>query len=269
MTWIRALVLIGFVALPVSAFSSEYGKPTWEVGFGVAPISFPEYRGSSRQRHYVLPMPYLIYRGDFLRVDREGIRGLLLETRNVDIDLSIDGTVPVASDDDGLRQGMPDLDPVFEVGPSVNWTLLDGDTLDLQFKWPVRSVFATDFRQISHVGWTTHPHIHMSPTRGVGGWNFSVSSGPLWADSRYHGYYYSVPQEFATATRPGYEAQAGYSGWMSRMALSRRFERFWVGAFLRYDNMQGAEFGDSPLVDSTHSLMVGAGVAWILAGHAQ
>jgi outer membrane scaffolding protein for murein synthesis (MipA/OmpV family) len=46
---------------------------------------------------------------------------------------------------------------------------------------------------------------------------------------------------------------------------SRRYPRFWVSAFARYDNLSGAVFADSPLVKKQESFMAGVGIAWILA----
>src|SRR3989338_5371214 len=48
--------------------------PLWEVGAGVAAIDFPEYRGSNVRTSYLLPIPYLVYRGDFLKIDRARAR---------------------------------------------------------------------------------------------------------------------------------------------------------------------------------------------------
>ena len=45
--------------------------PLWELGAGAAVVSFPDYRGSDRQRSYLLPLPYVVYRGDVLQIDRE------------------------------------------------------------------------------------------------------------------------------------------------------------------------------------------------------
>jgi hypothetical protein len=56
--------------------------PLWEAGFGIAPITFPDYRGSNQQSSYVLPLPYLIYRGDRLRVTETG-RAVFCSIRSV------------------------------------------------------------------------------------------------------------------------------------------------------------------------------------------
>jgi hypothetical protein len=42
----------------------------------------------------VLPIPYFIYRGDFLKIDRQRIRGLFLKSRYAEFDVSVNA-VPV------------------------------------------------------------------------------------------------------------------------------------------------------------------------------
>jgi hypothetical protein len=36
-----------------------------------------------------------------------------------------------------------------------------------------------------------------------------------------------------------------------------------MGGFIRYDNLSGAAFDDSPLLETRHSVMGGFAVAWI------
>ncbi|HNK33316.1 MAG TPA: MipA/OmpV family protein, partial [Plasticicumulans sp.] len=47
------------------------------------------------------------------------------------------------------------------------------------------------------------------------------------------------------------------------VAVSKRFPQFWVGGFARYDDLRGAVFEDSPLVDSRSSWAAGAAIAWV------
>ncbi|MBV1733445.1 MAG: MipA/OmpV family protein, partial [Hydrogenophaga sp.] len=42
-------------------------KPLWEAGIGVATVSFPAYRGSDQHHNFLLPSPYFVYRGEFLK----------------------------------------------------------------------------------------------------------------------------------------------------------------------------------------------------------
>lgn len=238
--------------------------PLWEVGAGVFPSTYPAYRGSDDQQYYLLPFPYLVYRGEFLRIDREGMRARLFDTDRVEINISVNGAIPVNSDDSDARSGMPDLDPTLEIGPSLNIVLArpsDSDTLKL--KLPVRSVIATDFGSTEQAGWIFNPHLNLDSRDVFGGWNAGLSVGPVFGNRKYHAYYYEVAPEYATPSRPAYSASGGYSGTLVVASLSRRFEHVWMGGFIRYDNLSGAAFDDSPLVETEHSVMGGFAVAWI------
>ena len=241
----------------------------FELGFGIATATFPDYRGSDRQRTYILPLPYVVYQGEYVQIDRSGIRGLLVNRPELDIDLSLDGAIPVKSDQDGARKEMHDLDPVFEFGPSINWTVYESSATRMQFQVPARAVFSTDLRSIHYRGWKLHPRFNLSSDRPPGHWNWSVTTGPLFGDRRYHDYYYSVAPRFVTPQRPAYRANRGYSGWSSLISASQRFDRVWLGAFIRYDNLQGASFQDSPLVETRHALLAGIGLAWVFQPLAQ
>jgi len=90
-------------------------------------------------------------------------------------------------------------------------------------------------------------------------------AGPVFADRKYHDYFYGVDAAYATATRPAYQARGGYAGWRALAATSRRFGITWVGAFLRYDSLSGAVFDDSPLMRSKHAVTAGIGISWVFA----
>jgi len=253
----------------VTGTSIAEEKPLWELGFGFFALTSPDYRGSDESRGYLLPLPYIVYRGDIIRISRSGIYGRLFETDRVNLDLSADGSVPTDSSKNFARQGMPDLDATFEIGPSLEvclWRNCNGDR-KLQFRLPVRAVFSTDFGSIESRGASAHPNLNFD-IKNIGpggGWNFGVAAGPLYATERFHDYYYEVAPLYATGTRPAFDAHGGYSGSRLTLALSKRFARIWVGAFARYDTLAGAKFENSPLVRSDHAFMAGLSVAWIFA----
>ena len=264
---LRRWLLFGVAGLAVAARADD--KPLWEAGFGVLPVQSPDYRGSDQSRNYLLPLPYGAYRGEIFRADRGGVRGRLIDSDRVRLDISADAAVPVDSSKNEARQGMPNLKFVFEIGPVLSLCLLptcDGDW-SLQFRLPVRAVFDTDFRSLGSIGGTTQPHLNfdLKDLGPGGGWNFGVAAGPLYASERYHDYYYQVDPAFATPTRPAYDARGGYSGLRYTATLSKRFDKLWFGAFARYDDLAGAVFEDSPLVRIRHSFMAGFALAWVLA----
>jgi outer membrane scaffolding protein for murein synthesis (MipA/OmpV family) len=231
---------------------------------GVAPVTFPAYRGSDEQRSFTFPIPYVVYRGDRLRVDRGGARGILWDTDNVEVDLSIDGAIPVDSTDDGPRAGMEELDPILELGPSFRIELADMDDGRLEFRLPVRAAIGIGDGSTHHEGWKVHPMLNYNAPALVDGWDVGFNIGPKFASRDFHAYYYDVGAADVTSERPAYRASAGYSGLSMLVSASRRFERFWVGSFLRYDNLQGAAFEDSPLVETDHAISAGVAISWIL-----
>lgn len=246
-----------------SAMGGEKELPLWEVGLGIAPITMPSYRGARSRELYPVPLPYIDYRGDYLRIDREGVRGLLYDSDRIRLDLSGDGAIPAATDEDGPREGMPDLDPILEFGPSLNITLMENPGTRLRLRLPVRVAMAVDFFSIYHAGWKAHPHISFDAREALRGWNVGTAIGPLFADKKYHAFYYDVAGRYANESRKRYRSGGGYSGTSLMLTTSRRFRHVWAGMFLRYDNLAGATFIDSPLVETRHSVMAGFGIAYI------
>lgn len=238
--------------------------PLWEVGGGVAAISFPDYRGSTSRRSYLLPVPVLVYRGDIFQIDREKMRGLVFKSDRAELDVSISGSVPVRSDGDRVRAGMPDLDPSLEIGPSLNIWLAKTENSKLALRLPLRAVIASDFRSVHSAGVLANPNLNLD-LRAMQGWRVGLVAGALFADRKYHEHFYGVAPEFARQGRAAYRAPGGYSGAQFIAALSRRFEPAWVAGFVKYDVLNGAAFASSPLVERRNNVSVGIAVTWVFA----
>jgi len=239
--------------------------PLWELGLGAAVLRLPDYRGSDESRSYLLPLPYVVYRGDWLRADRDGARALLVKTDRFKVDLSVAASVPTHSEDNAARSGMPDLPGAFEIGPNVNVELFEsaGRGVRLDLRLPLRAAIGVQ-RSPDVLGLTFSPNLNLD-LRGVAGWNVGVLGGPLFGDRRYHRHFYGVDPAYATAQRPAYGARGGYAGWRALSAVSRRVGNLWIGGFVRYDSLRGAVFADSPLVRRDHDLTAGIGVSWVFA----
>ena len=238
-------------------------EPKWELGLGVGALSMPDYRGADHQSTFVVPIPYVIYRGDVIKADRSGVRGRFFDSRYLDVELSINGGVPVRSKDNEARQGMPDLKPTLEIGPQAIVRLIGSarDTTRLDLRLPVRSVIASNIRSEGYV-FTPALNLSIEPAAK---WHFGAQAGLYYGSRGYHQYLYEVDGKYATATRPAYSARGGYGGWQATTSLSRRFDNMWIGGFLRYSSVSGAVFEDSPLVRRKNNLYAGIGISWILA----
>lgn len=241
-------------------------KPLWEAGFGVGAIVFSDYRGSDEARAYPVPLPYFVYRGDILKADREGMRGELFDRKYAELSISLNATIPVDSEDNEARAGMPDLDPTIEIGPSLDLHLWrsQNERVQVDLVMPVRVPITLESSPRA-IGWVFSPRINLDVQDvRTSGWDVGVGFGPVFADRKYHDYFYSVPAANATPTREEYQASGGYSGAHVIASLSKRFPKYWVGAFLRYDALQSTAFDDSPLFKSEHYFAGGVGIAWMV-----
>jgi MipA family protein len=260
-----AAVVAALALLPAVAAAEE--KPLWEAGLGVGALVFPDYRGSDEIKAYPVPVPYFVYRGPFLKADREGVRGELFDRKYVELSISLNATIPVRSEDNAARRDMPDLRPTIEVGPSLDvhlWRSAD-ERMKLDLVMPLRMPVTIESSPES-LGWIFSPRLNLDieDVAGYTGWSFGAGVGPLFAADRFHEYFYSVAPRFATTVRPAYEADGGYSGTHVLASLSKRFPKYWVGAYVRYDILSGAAFDDSPLVRRKSYLAGGIGIAWML-----
>lgn len=260
-----ALLLLPRSVVGQSAVNGE--QPLWEAGAGVALLYMPDYRGSNESRFYLLPYPYLIYRGDVLRIDKERISGRIFKTDRILLDFSLSGSLPVDSSKNDARRDMPDLDPAFEIGPALNVTLLEDrqSPYKLSLALPVRAVYATNLSRFHHEGWVFHPRLvfekgDLLPGSGL---NLGLSTGPNFADSTYHRFFYSVDRAYVTPSRPFYDAPGGYSGSRVTIGLNKKWDPLIFNVFVGADFLQGAVIEDSPLVKNKTSFMSGITVSWV------
>ncbi len=262
----RIIVFLLSVLSTAPAWAGE--EPLWESGLGLGFTSVPDYRGSDEGHTYILPIPYFVYRGDRLHIDRRGIHGDIVGTNGFLLDLSIGLGPPAQSDDNAARIGMPDLYPTVEAGPSLRWRWYENTDKDraLSLNLPARAVVASNLVHTHYIGWVFSPNLAFDALNVAGGgWNLSSSIGPLYATEKYHDYFYEVKPQYATSTRPAYDARSGYSGSRLTLTMSKRFADFWLGGFMRYDALRNAAFEDSPLMRQSHSFMAGVGISWIFA----
>lgn len=263
-----ALLVSWLAAVAATAPACAEQLPLWEAGLGGAALSFPDYRGSNERQFWLLPFPYLVYRGEYLQADERRMRGVFFKTERAELDLSFNGSVPVDSDDNDARRGMPDLDGTLEIGPSLNLKLMEtaGRKTQVELRLPVRAVLASDFSYVRQVGWVFQPNISVDVRDPLGhaGWKLGVLAGPIFSDQRYHRYFYEVAPAFATAARPAYTPGGGYAGTQFIAALSKRYREFWIGGFIKWDTLHGAAFDDSPLVKDRQGFAAGFSIAWVL-----
>lgn len=260
-----AFAAIVLLATTLTATARADEKPLWEVGAGVGLLAFNDYRGSDTSHVYPLPVPYFVYRGEILKSDRNGIRSLLLNQDRIELNISVNATTPVRND--SARHGMPDLRSTIEIGPALVAHLWrrDDRRVQLDLNLPVRSAFTV--QAVPHfVGIFFAPNLSLDLAQWSGeyGWKLGLLAGPLFASRRYDDYFYTVAPQFAAPDRPAYAAPGGYAGTQTLIALTRRYPKYWIGAYARHDSLAGASFADSPLVKRDSFWSVGCGIVWMI-----
>jgi len=162
---------------------------------------------------------------------------------------------------------MDDLDPLLQIGPMLRYKAWKASEpqqsviIDL----PVRASIALG-SGVDYVGYEVSPRI--SYRRELGflrrPWKWSISGEALWGSDGLNRYYYQVDPADATATRPAYDAEAGFAGTRFRTSVYHRDRNKLISFYAVYDNVQGAVFHDSPLVERDGGFTVGFVVTWFL-----
>lgn len=257
----------GLASTSAAADIEPIKQPLWELGLGVGGLTMDAYRGADTQTTYVLPIPYFVYRGKFLRADRNGVRSILFARDAVEINLNAGGTIPVSSQNVAARQGMPNLKPIFEIGPSIDWHLYE--TQDRRIRFDIRAPLRVAMSvaavpKIVGLSFSPQFNVDWPNLGGHASWSLGLLAGPIFSNRQYNQYFYAVAPQYARLDRPSYQAPGGYAGTQFLGALSKRYPNFWVGAYARYDTLKGAAFADSPLVRSKGYWALGLAFTWMV-----
>lgn len=246
-------------------------KPLWELGMGAgAFIAQPMYPSSSETQTRALALPYMVYRGDVIRIgDGQSARAVAAENSLYEISLSFDAAFDADSEGNQLRQGMPDLDFIFEVGPQVifklgDYNFADNSRSELRFSLQARAAFSTDFGRIDHRGYVFEPMLRY---RHYGLFHPSleatISLRPVWATRDLHAYFFDVDSQYTTPDRALYRAESGYFGtglnFYGTWHINNK-ARIFTGIQTSWHH--GAVNRNSPLFEDNFTVGFGAGFIW-------
>jgi hypothetical protein len=248
-----------------SAQEAETRRGALEIGLGLALVDTPDYPGSERRQLRLLPIPFLVYEGRWLRADREGLR--LISGSRLRLELSFDGAPPVDSAAGTIRDGMEERLPLLELGPAVRFILFDRADQKLALRASFRPAIGCDLQHLRYLGHTVAPELrydgrfvtHRSEL------NFAISIGPLFRSEGMHDYYYDVAAPDVRVWRPSYDAPGGYSGVRLLVTARLRVSSIWLGSFLRFEEVGSAVFSQSPLIETPGALTAGIGLAWVFS----
>lgn len=259
----KSLSVLAFAAAAVPSLAQEPdGLSLWEVGAVGFAVSQQAYPGASARVNRGLALPFLIYRGEFLRVDRASAGIRAFRTPTVEVDVGVAASFGSRSEDIEVRRGMPDLGTLVEFGPRLKWNIGPGPGNGrFRAEFPLRGVFDLN-EHLAHKGMAFEPEL-IFERRARGGWRYSTSIGAVWGDRRLADTFYGVAPIYAMAGRNAYVADSGLITWRLSASVSRNLSPdLRLFGFARADSVKGAANESSPLVQQKTGASVGLGLTY-------
>lgn len=252
---------VASAALPALAQDAP-ALPLWEIGAVGLTVAQQAYPGASVRVNRGLALPYLIYRGEFLRADRGGAGIRAVRTPTFEVDIGAAGSFGFRSDEIAVRRGMPNIGTLVEFGPRLKWHLGPATS---EGRWraefPLRGVFDLS-RQLAHQGMAFEPELIFERS-AQGGWSYSTGIGAVWGDRRLADTFYGVAPAHALAGRTAYLAEGGLITWRLSASFSRQLSPDWrLFGFARADSVAGGANESSPLVQQRTGTSVGLGITY-------
>lgn len=254
-----------FTHAQVSQNFMNQTQPLYEAGLGAITLNVPDYPGSSNNRFRVVPFPYYIFRGKYLRSDDEGARARIFSSRYHEIGFSGGFNFPVNSGDNPSRMGMPDLDALFGVGPRLLLRLLSRGNHQFNFSIATRAMFTTDFKsRLRGAGFSIEPYFsywyRMNATRTTLVTNLSFDFGT----AELTRFFYNVTPEFSNASRSEYTARAGLIERTLSLGITQLIhDNFTLFSVASWRNLDHSTNRDSPLVARKDNFAVLLGFIWM------
>jgi len=256
------LAVISLLAGPALAIAQDKtALPLWELGLFGGAVSQQAYPGSDQQVNRALVLPWFIYRGEYLRADRNNLGLRAFKSSEIELDIGVSGAFGSNANDLRARSNMPDLGTLIEFGPRLTWKLGDAVGGRWRVELPLRGVFDLS-DGVAQRGLTFEPELQFD-RRTVNGWNYSTSVSVVFANRKLADTFYGVANRYATATRPAYTAESGLIAWRLSASASRALGPDWrLFGFARLQTVGGSVNRGSPLVRQTTGASIGMGVAY-------
>jgi outer membrane scaffolding protein for murein synthesis (MipA/OmpV family) len=240
--------------------------PLWEAGFLAADVTQPAYPGADERASLLLGLPFVVYRGEYLRVDRGTVGVRAIKTPRTEMDIGFSASLGSRAADIEARRGMDDLGTLLEFGPrlKINFGKTGDGKIDSRIQIPVRGVFDVNdhlrYRGLAYeLQWVSDMELPAN-------WVVTSNLGALFGDQQLVDTFYRVAPSEATASRAAYDAKNGLIALRATLLASHVFTpdvRFF--SYLRFDSVAGAANHDSPLVRRETGWTLGVGLTWTLA----
>jgi len=261
----KFFTIFSFFSLCLAANSKEEErsakKALFEAGLFGGAVQFSLYPGSGEYGTRTLLFPYLFYRGKIFRSDRRGTRARIYKKDDWTFGLGFGGNIGSRSSESSIREGMPELDLVFEIGPRIRkFNLFKNKNLELGFSLKKANLFKGI--KLYSQGYTLQGSLSLRRPFEMWGKNifFTRLSFKL-ADELYQDYFYTVPKAYEKPGRPAYQAKGGVLGMRYFAGLQKPiFKGKWINFFgITLQEYSLAANKNSPLHthDLTYNLIYG------------
>jgi len=213
-----------------------------------------------------LLLPYGIYRGPILRAEDDGVRVRAFNNAQRELNVGVAAAFGSTTDEVPLREGMPDLGILAEIGPQLIMRLgrVDPSRPVSKHPWsielPLRTVW--DLTHYRFRGITLEPRLVYQRDL-PGRFNIYTTVSALVGTRRHADNFYSVDNQYSTSNRTAYQADAGLISTRLNLYLSYevtpavRLAGFWRG-----HSTSGGANDASPLIDQENGWSAGLGFAW-------
>jgi len=240
-------------------------KSYLQIGLGVGYGIVPHYPASNQSSSKSLALPIVVYRGDILKSDQEeGTRAELYSSRELDVNLSFGARFSNDSKDNRARAGMPDLNYIIEVGPSLHYKILREKKKRLfTLQVPLRFTTETNFKKYNYLGVVFEPEVKLQ-FFNVGTPHLKVTSSlslEFFSD-RIAKYFYEVEPQYANTDRAAYDSRAGFSNLTLGQSFSYDYRDFKVVAGVNYNDYSFSENRNSPLYKTKNDYSVFSALIW-------
>lgn len=249
-TIISSLLLALVATAGVAQEADPYAHPTrlqneknWDVILGAAVGSFPEFSGAEDSEVKLLPLVIASYKlspdNKLFFSPMQGIGFAHRYENGIETGFSFTTSSKRDSKDDAILTGLPDIDRAIEFGPFVEVPLATGWTANADLRMDISDEYGGT-RASAGLDYTT-PFSPQNP------WVFGGGASVQWSGEDYMQTYYGVPAAKALATRPRFEADAGFSDISLKGNASYFFNRqVFVRGDVNVTNLIG-DAADSPI----------------------
>jgi len=258
--------LAGDTAAQRAPATAPPALPLWEAGLFGFGYTQPAYPGADDRASRELVLPYVIYRGQYLRADRGTVGVRALKTPRIEADVGFAASLGSHSSDISARRGMADLGTMIQFGPRLKINLGDVSSgrNNSRLQFPLREVIDVSHGFISR-GIAFEPQ-WVTDTRLPNRWFISTNLGAMFGDEKLGDTFYGVAPGEVTPARASYKAKGGLialrADLLAAHSLTPDVRLFCI---LRLESLAGAANRDSPLVRRNEGWSVGIGLAWTLS----